>query len=182
MQWKYNNPSPFLGVRLSLISPFSTDLRRPRSEPSSYYSNECQRDLPLAKKHKPNPEILQAQLDKPVTAPLSMEQQTHKLSTSPKTLPSSPDKSPSEEGCVPQAKIGPFRGGPFTRPTREALRKSGSGGIGKEKLANRLRQRGESLGMLGMVDTEMLSYKEDLENQDCLSHMEDLQVRSAHTQ
>lgn len=27
-----------------------------------------------------------------------------------------------------------------------------------------------------IVDTELLTYKEDLENQDCLSHMEDLQV------
>ncbi|XP_057219004.1 calmodulin-binding transcription activator 1 isoform X5 [Triplophysa rosa] len=156
------------------------DLRRPRSEPSSYYSNECQRDFPLAKKHKPNPEIVQAQLDKPVMAPLSVEQQTHKLSTSPKTHPSSPDKSPSGEGLgaggVPQAKMGSFRGGHFPRAIREALRKGSSGGIGKEKLANRLRQCGESLGMLGMVDTEMLSYKEDLENQDCLSHMEDLQA------
>lgn len=61
---------------------------------------------------------------------------------------------------------------------------SGGGGgssIGKEKLATRLRQRGENLSMMTMtdremVDTELLTYKEDLENQDCLSHMEDLQV------
>uniref|UniRef100_A0A8C1QEN3 Calmodulin-binding transcription activator 1 n=1 Tax=Cyprinus carpio TaxID=7962 RepID=A0A8C1QEN3_CYPCA len=61
------------------------------------------------------------------------------------------------------------------------LRKGGISGVGKEKLASRLRQRGKSLSMLGMVeremvDTEILSYKEDLENQDCLSHMEDLQA------
>lgn len=53
--------------------------------------------------------------------------------------------------------------------------------MGKEKLATRLRQRGENLSMMTMtdremVDTELLTYKEDLENQDCLSHMEDLQV------
>ncbi|XP_051948011.1 calmodulin-binding transcription activator 1-like isoform X2 [Xyrauchen texanus] len=166
------------------------DLRRPRSEPSNYYSSECQRDLPLAKKHKPNPELLQAQLDKPVSVPLSMEQQTHKLSTSPKTLPSnpsSPDKSTSEEGIgtvgMPQAKMGSFRGG-HKWASREVLRNGGGNGgssIGKEKLANQLRQHGEPLSMLGMVgrkmvDTEILSYKEDLENQDCLSHMKDLQA------
>ncbi|XP_056305699.1 calmodulin-binding transcription activator 1 isoform X11 [Danio aesculapii] len=160
------------------------DLRRPRSEPSSYYSNECQRDLPLAKKHKPNPELVQAQLDKPMSVPLNMEQQTHKLSTSPKTTPSSPDKSVSEEGLgtasIPQIKMSSFRGG-NKWSTREGLRKGGISSVGKEKLANRLRQRGESLSMLGMVDremvdTEMLSYKENLENQDCLSHMEDLQA------
>lgn len=53
--------------------------------------------------------------------------------------------------------------------------------MGKEKLATRLRQRGENVSMMTMtdremVDTELLTYKEDLENQDCLSHMEDLQV------
>lgn len=53
--------------------------------------------------------------------------------------------------------------------------------MGKEKLATRLRQRGENLSMMTMtdremVDAELLTYKEDLETQDCLSHMEDLQV------
>lgn len=57
----------------------------------------------------------------------------------------------------------------------------GGSSIGKEKLATRLRQRGENVSMMTMadremVDTELLTYKEDLENQDCLSHMEDLQV------
>ncbi|XP_016129454.1 calmodulin-binding transcription activator 1-like [Sinocyclocheilus grahami] len=163
------------------------DLRRPRSEPSSYYSNECQRDLPLAKKHKPNPEFVQGQLDKHMSVSLNIEQQTHKLSTSPKALPStpsSPDKSVSEEGLgtvgILQAKMASYRGG-HKWGTREVLRKSSISGTGKEKLASRLRQRGEPLSMLGMVeremvDTEILSYKEDLENQNCLSHMEDLQA------
>lgn len=58
---------------------------------------------------------------------------------------------------------------------------SGSGSLGKEKLVNRLRQR-DQLGMLVMADREMaeaelLSYREDLENQDCLTQMDDLQVR-----
>lgn len=120
-----------------------------------------------------------------MSVPLNME---HKLSPSPKTLPStpsSPDKSVSEEGLgtggIPQAKMASFRGG-HKWGTRDVLRKGGISSVGKEKLASRLRQRGEPLSMLGMVerkivDTEMLSYKEDLENQDCLSHMEDLQVR-----
>ncbi|MBN3282324.1 CMTA1 protein, partial [Polyodon spathula] len=45
-----------------------------RSEPSSYYSTECQRDLPLAKKHKPNPELFQPRPDKAMSVPLSLEQ------------------------------------------------------------------------------------------------------------
>uniref|UniRef100_A0A9J7Y473 Calmodulin-binding transcription activator 1 n=1 Tax=Cyprinus carpio carpio TaxID=630221 RepID=A0A9J7Y473_CYPCA len=171
------------GTATTTTTPY---LRRPRSEPSSYYSNECQRDLPLAKKHKPNPELVQAQLNKSMSVSLNMEQQTHKLSTSPKTLPStpsSPDKRVSEEGVgtvgILQAKVASYRGG-HKWGTREVIRKSGMS-IGKEKLASRLRQRGQPLSMLGMVeremvDTEILSYKEDLENQDCLSHMEDLQA------
>lgn len=64
---------------------------------------------------------------------------------------------------------------------RKALGVSGSSSLGKEKLVNRLRQR-EQLGMLVMADREMadaelLSYREDLENQDCLTQMDDLQVR-----
>lgn len=56
----------------------------------------------------------------------------------------------------------------------------GGGSLGKEKLAGRLRQR-EPLSMLmmterDMVDTELLSYREDLENQDCLTQMDNLQV------
>lgn len=133
---------------------------------------------------------MQAQLHKPMSVPLNLEQQTHKLSTSPKTLPStpsSPDKRVSEEGVgtvgILQAKVASYRGG-HKWGTREVIRKSGMS-IGKEKLASRLRQRGQPLSMLGMVeremvDTEILSYKEDLENQDCLSHMEDLQVRKVH--
>uniref|UniRef100_G3PFI9 Calmodulin binding transcription activator 1a n=1 Tax=Gasterosteus aculeatus aculeatus TaxID=481459 RepID=G3PFI9_GASAC len=57
---------------------------------------------------------------------------------------------------------------------------SGSSNLGKEKLVNRLRQR-EQLDMLVMADREMadaelLSYREDLESQDCLTQMDDLQA------
>ena len=159
------------------------DLRRPRSEPSNYYSSECQRDLPQAKKHKPNPELFQTRPDKAMSVPLSLEQQQlHRLSSSPKST----DKGLS----------GGASGGGAKWSSRESFssgasgRKSaGAGGssLGKERLASRLRQR-EQLGMLvmaerEMVDTELLSYREDLVNQDCLTQMDDLQVRahpSAH--
>ncbi|XP_047663139.1 calmodulin-binding transcription activator 1 isoform X8 [Tachysurus fulvidraco] len=174
-------------------SNITSDLRRPRSEPSSYYSSECQRDLPAAKKHKPNPEVAQTRPNKAVSVPLSLEhQQLHKLSPSPNTLPSdtpSADQNSTAEGTktsgISQAKLSSFRTGGHKWSSREVYRKvSGGGGgssIGKEKLATRLRQRGENLSMMTMtdremVDTELLTYKEDLENQDCLSHMEDLQA------
>ncbi|XP_062396149.1 calmodulin-binding transcription activator 1 [Sardina pilchardus] len=184
----------------STASSVTSDLRRPRSEPSHYYSSECQRDLPLAKKHKPNPEAAGAHTrpDKATSVPLSLEQQQlHKLSSSPKTLspqPLSPDKG-LEDGAAGGGGGGGGGGGPFRAAgakwsSREVYpgRKGGGGGggggggvsLGKEKLAGRLRQR-EPLSMLmmterEMVDTELLSYREDLENQDCLTHMDHLQV------
>ncbi|XP_076874556.1 calmodulin-binding transcription activator 1-like isoform X2 [Brachyhypopomus gauderio] len=159
------------------------DLRRPRSEPSSYYSSESQRHLPAAKKHKPNPEAAQTRPDKAVSVPLSLERQhLHELSAGPGALPVDP---PSPERAAPHpadAKLSCFRSGGHKWSSREVYRKGsgGGGGVGKERLGCRLRQRGELLGVLTMtdremVDTELLSYKEDLENQDCLSHMEDLQ-------
>ncbi|XP_069040166.1 calmodulin-binding transcription activator 1 isoform X3 [Lepisosteus oculatus] len=199
----------------------SPDLRRPRSEPSSYYSSECQRDLPLAKKHKPNPEFFQGRPDKAMSVPLSLEQQQlHKLSGSPKAALSdslSPDKSLEEagggsSGGLPHHKLGAFRGlggaggggggvgskwgsrelysaaavtlgAVAVQPAALGRKGAGAGGgssLGKEKLASRLRQR-EPLSVLmmserEMVDTELLSYRDDLENQDCLAHMDDLQV------
>uniref|UniRef100_A0AAR2L764 Calmodulin-binding transcription activator 1 n=1 Tax=Pygocentrus nattereri TaxID=42514 RepID=A0AAR2L764_PYGNA len=186
------NPS---GQKSGGVTTTSTNpnLRRPRSEPSSYYISECQRDLPAAKKHKPNPEVAQTRPDKAVSVPLSLEhQQLSRLSASTGTHPAdptSPERSVAAEGTetsgVSQAKLGSFRAGGHKWGSREVYRKvpGGIGGssIGKEKLASRLRQRAEPLSMLTMadremVDTELLSYKEDLENQDCLSHMEDLQA------
>ncbi|XP_066546944.1 calmodulin-binding transcription activator 1 [Amia ocellicauda] len=192
------------GGAVSTTTNPNPDLRRPRSEPSSYYSSECQRDLPLAKKHKPNPELFQGRPDKAMSVPLSLEQQQlHKLASSPH-----PEKGLEEGGGgLSQHKLGSFRGlggggggagpkwssrelysatgaalgGPVVQTVPQG-RKGGGGGsnLGKEKLASRLRQR-EPLSMLmmserEMVDTELLSYREDLENQDCLTHMDDLQV------
>lgn len=165
---------------------FFADLRRPRSEPSNYYSSEGQRDLPLAKKHKPNPELFQTRPDKAMSVPLSLEQQQlHKLSSSTKSLSSevlSSDKGLSTGGSTGTTRWTSRES--FSSSSnlgRKALGVSGGSSLGKEKLANRLRQR-EQLGMLvmsesEMADSELLSYREDLENQDCLTQMDDLQVR-----
>ncbi|KAL0158011.1 hypothetical protein M9458_046087, partial [Cirrhinus mrigala] len=114
-----------------------------------YYSNECQRDLPLAKKHKPNPELVQAQLDKPISRHINC-QPALRLFLPPLPARIRAGHPTSQDGILPKGSIS---------------------SVGKEKLASRM------LGMVEreMVDTEILSYKEDLENQDCLSHMEDLQ-------
>ncbi|XP_017265068.1 calmodulin-binding transcription activator 1 isoform X10 [Kryptolebias marmoratus] len=167
----------------SSTTSLNPDLRRPRSEPSNCYSSEGQRDLPLAKKHKPNPELFQTRPDKAMSVPLSLEQQhLHKLSTSTKSLSSeglSSDKSLSG-GSTGTTRWTSRENFSSSNLGRKPLGMSGSSSLTKEKLVNRLRQR-EQLGMLVMADREMadselLSYREDLENQDCFTQMDDLQV------
>ncbi|XP_033825086.1 calmodulin-binding transcription activator 1 isoform X2 [Periophthalmus magnuspinnatus] len=146
------------------------DLRRPRSEPSSYYSStEAQKDLPQAKKHKPNPELFQGRPDKAMSVPLE-QQQLHKLSSSAKSLPSgglSSDKTLS---------TGSGRWSSREAFSSAAGRKGQGAGpgssVGKDKMASRLRQREQLVVMADkeMADAELLSYREELEN------MDDLQV------
>lgn len=121
-----------------------------------------------------------------MSVPLSLEQQQlHKLSSSTKSLSSevlSSDKGLSTGGSTGTTRWTSRES--FSSSSnlgRKALGVSGGSSLGKEKLANRLRQR-EQLGMLvmsesEMADSELLSYREDLENQDCLTQMDDLQVR-----
>lgn len=120
-----------------------------------------------------------------MSVPLSLEQQQlHKLSSSPKSLSSeglSTDKGLSTGGSTGTTRWTSRESFSSNSLGRKALGVSGSSSLGKEKLVNRLRQR-EQLGMLVMADREMadaelLSYREDLENQDCLTQMDDLQVR-----
>lgn len=120
-----------------------------------------------------------------MSVPLSLEQQQlHKLSSSPKSLSSeglSSDKGLSTGGSTGTARWTSRESFSSSGLGRKGLGVSGSSSLGKEKLVNRLRQR-EQLGMLVMADREMadaelLSYREDLENQDCLTQMDDLQVR-----
>ncbi|XP_077431778.1 calmodulin-binding transcription activator 1 isoform X3 [Vanacampus margaritifer] len=158
------------------------DLRRPRSEPSSYYSSESQRDLPLAKKHKPNPQQFQTRPDKAMSVPLSLEQQQlHKLSSSPNSQSSENlDKTQSIGGSTGATRWTTRESFSSSNMARKGLGVGGSSNLGKEKLVTRLRQR-EQLGMLvmadrNMADTEMLSYRDDLENHDCLTQMDDLQA------
>ncbi|XP_061591484.1 calmodulin-binding transcription activator 1 isoform X9 [Cololabis saira] len=175
---------PATTTTTSSTTNLNPDLRRPRSEPSNYYSSEGQRDLPLAKKHKPNPELFQTRPDKAMSVPLSLEQQQlNKLSTGAKSLSTeglSLDKSLPTGGGTGTVKWSSRESFSSSNLGRKALGISGGSSLGREKLANRLRQR-EQLGMLvmadrEMADTELLSYREDLENQDCLTQMDDLQV------
>ncbi|XP_030632892.1 calmodulin-binding transcription activator 1 [Chanos chanos] len=140
------------------------DLRRPRSEPSSFYNSEGQEDAPLAKKHKPNPDTQQSRPSKASSAPLSLEDQISKSKGSPVKAPrdSTADQEPGEEGQS-QAKMGSVCGG-GRWSSRHFVGRRSTGtfrGIGKERLANRLRMRESS--STGTV-SELLSSHEDLEN------------------
>ncbi|XP_051913884.1 calmodulin-binding transcription activator 1 isoform X3 [Hippocampus zosterae] len=170
----------------SIDTSHNPDLRRPRSEPSSYYSSEGQRDLPLAKKHKPNPQQFQTRPDKAASVPLSLQQQQQLL----RKLPSSPKSQSSESLVDTNLSTGGSTGTARWTSREETFSGSNmgrkglgvdeSGILGKEKLVSRLRQR-EQLSMLVMAersvaDAEMLSYQDDLENQDCLTQMDNLQA------
>ncbi|XP_029434038.1 calmodulin-binding transcription activator 1 isoform X6 [Rhinatrema bivittatum] len=184
----------------TVISNSSAELRRPRSEPSNYYSSESQKDYPAPKKHKLNPEYFQARQEKLISAALSLEQpSTRKQSSSTKqSLPAT--ATPGEElrtfsRELPQRipDVPSFRGPGVQTGLKwspkdfylgvSAVQLSGApkaSGLGKDSVAHRLRQQ-EQMSVLMMsdreiVDAELLSYRENVENEDCLQHMDDLQV------
>lgn len=133
-------------------------MRRPRSEPSSFYSSVSHGDAPLSKKHKPNPETHQTRPSKPCSAPLRLEDQAHKS----KPREAIPDKEPGnkEEGST-------CGGGRWS--TRQATgRRVPTGGLGKERLANRLRLK--EIASAGTI-SDLRTGQENLENTG------DLQVR-----
>ncbi|XP_041946315.1 calmodulin-binding transcription activator 1 isoform X2 [Alosa sapidissima] len=144
----------------SITTTTTQDLRRPRSEPSSYYASEAQGDGPVTKKHKPNPE----------TSSLGMEQ----LSQRPK---SSPPKVPRESGADREVRDGGQSGARQGASTgrlswkagsgRKGAGVSGGGTLGKERLASRLRM--QEVSGAGDV-SELLSGQENMEN------TEDLQM------
>ncbi|KAL2090847.1 hypothetical protein ACEWY4_013110 [Coilia grayii] len=139
----------------SLTTTTNQDLRRPRSEPSSYYASEAQGDAPVTKRHKPNPEAL------------GVEQ----LSQRPK---SSPPKGQRDGGSDREARDGGQAGarqgastGRQSWKTGSGRKATGGGSLGKERLATRLRMQEAS----GTGDvSELLSGQENMEN------TEDLQM------
>ncbi|XP_037387965.1 calmodulin-binding transcription activator 1-like isoform X10 [Pygocentrus nattereri] len=163
----WGNESASVGLRGSSISSsattLNTDLRRPRSEPSSFYNSEGQGDAPLTKKHKPNPESHQARPGKPSSAPLRLEEHAHKTKACP---PKAPREGTVEKeagkGEQSQTKLGSACGGGGRWSARQAVGRRGQfGGLAKERLASRLRLR-EASGT-GTV-SELLASQEDLEN------------------
>nr|XP_033777938.1 calmodulin-binding transcription activator 1 isoform X2 [Geotrypetes seraphini] len=184
----------------TVISNSSAELRRPRSEPSNYYSSESQKDYPAPKKHKLNPEYFQARQEKLISAALSLEQpSSRKQSSSAKqSLPTT--IAPCEEMRAFSRELPPrvsdglgFRGpgvqaglkwspkdlylGVSAVQLTSAQKVSG---LRKDSVAHRLRPR-EQMSVLMMsdreiVDAELLSYREHVGNEDCIQPMDELQV------
>ncbi|XP_072522493.1 calmodulin-binding transcription activator 1-like isoform X3 [Salminus brasiliensis] len=163
----WGSESASVGLRGNSISSSATssntDLRRPRSEPSSFYNSDSQGDAPLAKKHKPNPESNQARPGKPSSAPLRLEEQAHKTKACP---PKAPREGTAEKdagkGEQSQTKLGSACGGGGRWSGRQAVGRRGQfGGLAKERLASRLRLR--EVSGTGTV-SELLASQEDLEN------------------
>uniref|UniRef100_A0A8C3K0I5 Calmodulin binding transcription activator 1 n=1 Tax=Calidris pygmaea TaxID=425635 RepID=A0A8C3K0I5_9CHAR len=174
------------------------ELRRPRSEPSSYYSSETQKDYPAPKKHKLSPEYFQARQEKLLSTALSLEQPNIRKQNSSSKQSTTETISPSEgirdygRELSQHIQEG-FRGSGSQAGIKwnpkdiyigvSAVQVSGSqkgAALGKDTVAHRLRQR-EQMNVLmmadrEMVDAELLSYRDSAGEEDCLHHMDDLQV------
>ncbi|XP_049608443.1 calmodulin-binding transcription activator 1 isoform X4 [Syngnathus scovelli] len=145
------------------------DLRRPRSEPSSYYSSEGQRELlPAAKKHKPNPQQFQTRPDKAASVPLSLERRQRRPSDA------SPESRPSES--LPSDSLGAATAGWSSGDGdvgRRGLGPGGSGALGEDRPLARLRRRREQLAV---PVAQMPCYREEPDRGDYLAQMDDLQA------
>ncbi|XP_074780821.1 calmodulin-binding transcription activator 1 isoform X6 [Athene noctua] len=185
---------------VTVISSTNTELRRPRSEPSSYYSSETQKDYPAPKKHKLSPEYFQARQEKLLSTALSLEQPSVRKQNSSSKQSATETISPSE-GIrdygreLPQhiPEVTGYRGSSSQAGVKwnpkdiyigvSAVQVAGSqkgAALGKDAVAHRLRQR-EQMNVLmmadrEMVDAELLSYRDSAGDEDCLHHMDDLQV------
>ncbi|TRY87623.1 hypothetical protein DNTS_009330 [Danionella cerebrum] len=157
-----------LELKDSSASSSSSDLRRPRSEPSSFYSSVSQNDAPLSKKHKPNPDNLQTRPSKPSSVPLGLEDQTHKAKMCPSLSRDGTVDKEQGDGEQSKAKLGSSCGGGRWGSRQTVGRRVQNVGLGKERLANRLRLR--ELASAGAI-SEMKKSQEDLENTGDLQNM-----------
>ncbi|XP_052547896.1 calmodulin-binding transcription activator 1 isoform X1 [Tympanuchus pallidicinctus] len=185
---------------VTVISSTNTELRRPRSEPSSYYSSETQKDYPAPKKHKLSPEYFQARQEKLLSTALSLEQPSVRKQNSSSKQSTTETISPSEgirdygrelSQHIPEA--AGYRGSGSQAGIKwnpkdiyigvsavQLVGSQKSAALGKDAVGHRLRQR-EQMNVLmladrELVDAELLSYRDSVGDEDCLRHMDDLQV------
>ncbi|XP_062046349.1 calmodulin-binding transcription activator 1 isoform X2 [Lepus europaeus] len=191
--------SPETPKGVTVIASTNPELRRPRSEPSNYYSSESHKDCPAPKKHKLNPESFQAR-QKLLPTALSLEQ------------PNIRKQSPSSKQAVPEA-VSPRDGvrdcsrepsPPSPEPaglhasasqpvvtwnskdlsigvsTVQVTGNPKGTSIGKEAAPSQVRPR-EPMSVLMManrevVDPDMGSYRDSAASEECSQPMDDIQV------
>ncbi|XP_053136642.1 calmodulin-binding transcription activator 1 isoform X4 [Hemicordylus capensis] len=189
---------------VTVLPSANAELRRPRSEPSSYYSSssssssESPKDYPAPKKHKLNPDYFSARQEKLLSPALSLERPSARKASSgakqslPETISPRPGGQDLARELLPE--VAGYRGsggqaGLKWSPKEAYIGVSAVPGTGspkglalgkKDSGVQRLHPR-EQMGVLMMADREMahpelLSFRDSTEGEDCLHHMDDLQV------
>ncbi|XP_034260700.1 calmodulin-binding transcription activator 1 isoform X1 [Pantherophis guttatus] len=177
---------------ITVISNANTELRRPRSEPSSYYSSESQKDYPAPKKHKMNPEYFSTRQEKLLSTALSLEQPSGRKPISGAKPSLLETINPRHGGTDYTRDLVPDLAGYRSSKWRpketylgvSAVQVTGSpkglASLGKESGAQRLHPR-EQMNVVMMAErevseVELLSFRDSAEGENCLHHMDDLQV------
>ncbi|MEJ1272484.1 calmodulin binding transcription activator 1 [Cricetulus griseus] len=192
--------SPEIPKGVTVIASTNPDLRRPRSEPSNYYSSESHKDYPAPKKHKLNPESFQARQEKLLCTALSLEQpDTRKQSpsskqSSPETIsPSEGVRDCSREASPPTPQAAAFQASapqPVVKwsskdlyigvSTVQVTGNPKGTSVVKDAAPSQVRPR-EPMSVLMManrevVNTEMGAYRDSTESEECPQPMDDIQV------
>ncbi|XP_069893356.1 calmodulin-binding transcription activator 1 isoform X3 [Dipodomys merriami] len=192
--------SPEIPKGVTVIASTNPELRRPRSEPSNYYSSESHKDYPAPKKHKLNPEYFQARQEKLLSTALSLEQPNIRKQ-SPSSKQSAPEPmSPSEgvrdcsrETSPPTAETAAFQASgshPVVKwsskdlyigvSTVQVTGNPKGTSVGKDAAPSQVRPR-EPMSVLMManrevVTTETGSYRDGAEHVGCSPPVDDIQV------
>uniref|UniRef100_H9G9W1 Calmodulin-binding transcription activator 1 n=1 Tax=Anolis carolinensis TaxID=28377 RepID=H9G9W1_ANOCA len=168
---------------VTVISAPNTELRRPRSEPSSYYSSESHKDYPAPKKHKLNPEYFSsARQERLLSTALSLEQPCARKppvsSARPASLPESPGPRITGREYHPQ-EAGAEAGGHY-RSGASGIKwgpKVGYGAMARDTAAaQRLHPQRDPMPEQETVEAELLAFQDAADSEDGLHHVDDLQV------
>nr|XP_021511999.1 calmodulin-binding transcription activator 1 isoform X2 [Meriones unguiculatus] len=192
--------SPEIPKGVTVIASTNPELRRPRSEPSNYYSSESHKDYPAPKKHKLNPESFQARQEKLFCTALSLEQPNIRKQ-SPSSKQSSPKTMSPSEGVrdysreasppAPETAASPASASqPVVKWSSKGLyigvstvQVTGNpkgASVVKDAAPPQVRPR-EPMSVLMManreaVSTEMGAYRDSTESEECSQPMDDIQV------
>ncbi|XP_031235440.1 calmodulin-binding transcription activator 1 isoform X11 [Mastomys coucha] len=195
-QWQREAMSPpEIPKGVTVIASTNPELRRPRSEPSNYYSTEGHKDYPAPKKHKLNPEPFQARQEKLLCTALSLEQPNIRRQ-SPRSNQSSPSEGVREysrEAAPPTPETAASQA-PASQPVVKWSSKDLYIGVStvqvtgnpkgtsvvKDAAPSQVRPR-EPMSVLMLanrevVNTEMGAYRDRTEQEECSQPMDDIQV------